>query len=180
MKPISDFENVKAAEGGDSRPQAGGYVCVITNVTDVPDREYLLVEFDIAEGEHAGYCSERAGRFGSWPSLGRTYRSYKGRAVGMFKSFVKSVEDSPENKGYQWDWNEKKLVGRSFGAVLGEEEFRGQDGSVRTGLKLVACRTTDAIRAGDFKLPAVKKLREEEPAAASGAFTDVTPDDIPS
>jgi hypothetical protein len=179
MKPINDFENVKAAEGGDSKPQAGGYVCVITSVTDVPDREYLLVEFDIAEGPHAGYCSERAGRFGNWPSMGRTYRSYKGSAVGMFKAFVKSVEESPENKGYAWDWNEKKLAGKSFGAVLGEEEFLGQDGSVRTGLKLVACKTTDQIRSGDFRVPAVKKLKESERPAASGAFTDVTTDDIP-
>ena len=178
MKPINDFENVKVSDEGAARPEAGGYVCVITKAEDHPDREYLLVEFDIAEGEHAGYCSERAARFGSWPALGKSYRSYKSSAAGMFKGFIQAVEGSPENKGFAWDWDEKKLAGKTFGAVLGEEEFLGQDGSVRTGLKLTACKTSDAIRAGDFRIPPVKKLKDSE-CPASGAFTDVTPDDIP-
>ena len=178
MKPINGFNDVKASDEGGARPTAGGYVCVITKAEDHPDREYLLVEFDISEGENAGYCSERAGRYGSWPALGKTYRSYKGSAVGMFKSFTQAIEGSPENKGYRWDWDEKKLAGKTFGAVLGEEEFLGSDGSVRTGLKLTSCKTSDAIRAGDFRIPPVKKLKESE-RPASGAFTDIAPDEIP-
>lgn len=181
MRPISDFENVKASDEGGQRPEAGGYVVQITKATDVPEKEYLLVEFDIAEGEHAGYCSATYGKFGTWPTLGKTYRSYKGKAVGMFKSFTEALEKSPENMGYAWDWNERNLPGKIFGAVLGEEEFVGQDGSVKTGLKLMRCLPTDAIRSGDFKVPPVKKLKDSDrPAAAQGgAFTDISADDIP-
>ena len=38
-----------------ARPGAGGYVCHIVDVEDVPDKEYLLVYLDIAEGEFKDY-----------------------------------------------------------------------------------------------------------------------------
>ena len=181
MKPIINWNDVKPSDGSTQRPQAGGYVCVITKAEDVPEKQYLLVEFDIAEGDFAGYCSETAGRFGNWPALGKTYRSYKENAAGMFKAFVNAVEGSAENKNFKWNWKEDKLVGKFFGGILGEEEYLGQDGTIKTSLKLTKCVTTDVIRSGDFKVPAIKKLKEsDKPApAASGSFTDVTVDDIP-
>ena len=33
----------------------GGYVCKITVVVDVPEKEYLKLEYDIAEGAHKGH-----------------------------------------------------------------------------------------------------------------------------
>lgn len=167
MKKISGYENVQAT-GDTQRPGAGGYVVVITSVEDNPDREYLCVEFDIAEGPFAGYCSETFGRFGNWPALGKTYRSYKEKALGMFKSFTKAIEDSPENAGYAWDWNEQELVGKQFGAVLGIEEYEGNDGSVREGLKLARCVPTGKIRSGEFRIPEPKRLER-----GGGSFTDL-------
>ena len=51
MKKI-DWNNVK--ENGSQLP-AGGYVCGITSVEDVPEKEYLKFEFDVAEGEYKNY-----------------------------------------------------------------------------------------------------------------------------
>ena len=65
MKPIINWNEVKPSEGGTQRPQAGGYVCVITKAEDVPEKQYLLVEFDISEGDFAGYCSATYGKFGN-------------------------------------------------------------------------------------------------------------------
>ena len=46
MKHI-DWDNVKEAKGFEKLPM-GGYVCGITAVEDVPDKEQLKFEFDIA------------------------------------------------------------------------------------------------------------------------------------
>ena len=36
MKKIENYENVQPNSGEFSRPQAGGYICKIVNVSDVP------------------------------------------------------------------------------------------------------------------------------------------------
>ena len=53
MKNI-DWQNVEEVKEY-VRVAPGGYVCVITAVEDVPDKEYLRIEYDIAEGENKGY-----------------------------------------------------------------------------------------------------------------------------
>lgn len=173
MKPIDNYEQIQASENTGAKPAAGGYVFVITKAEDRPDKEYVYLEFDFAEGDHAGYCSETYSRFARWPALGRSYRSYKPAAVGMFKSFTDAVEAS--NKRFKWDWNESKLVGKIFGGVLGEEEFLDQNGDVKVTLKLSRCLPADAIRAGEYKIPKRKEVRKPDP----DAFTDITPDDCP-
>lgn len=44
----------EAAEGG-SRLDPGGYVCMIVRVENVPEKEYLKVFFDVAEGVHKSH-----------------------------------------------------------------------------------------------------------------------------
>ena len=67
MKAIN-LSDVKEAGQGQQLP-AGGYVCKITNVEDVPEKEYLYVEFDIAEGEHKGYFKELEERANFWGGM---------------------------------------------------------------------------------------------------------------
>ena len=61
MKTIPNYNNIDPNEGGSfgNLPE-GGYVCVITKVTDKPDKEYLEIEYDIAEGDFAGWWSKTA------------------------------------------------------------------------------------------------------------------------
>ena len=61
MKQIKDFDNVQPA-GSFERPAADGYVCIIRHVEDHPDKEFLHIEFDIAEGKFKGYAAETAER----------------------------------------------------------------------------------------------------------------------
>ena len=58
MKPIENYENVQASSGEFARPTAGGYICKIMDVEDVPmdskekgKGDYLRIEYDIADGE---------------------------------------------------------------------------------------------------------------------------------
>lgn len=161
MREINNWQNVEA-QGNEEykRLVPGGYVCRITKVEDHPDKSYLYIEFDIAEGEYTGYGSSCLERNGFTPL--RMYRSYSDKAAGMFKGFIQNIEAS--NSNYHWEWKEQALVGRLVGIILGEEEYKKQDGSVGTRFN-ARDKTVDAIKNGRFKVPEKKCLPVEQPTA---------------
>ena len=174
MKRI-DMRNVKEA-GDNTRLTAGGYVCQYTKVEDREDKEYLYMEFDIVEGEFKGYFKDLSDRFGFWG--GKCYRSYKEAAKPMFKRMCSAVSKSNGNfvfDGDQINRDERTLVGKYVGIVFQEEEYIGNDGSVKTRLNVYAERPVDDIRSGNFKVPSLKKLEDDngrETPAGSGATAD--------
>lgn len=178
MKPITNIASVQEATGESKRLPAGGYICKYTNVEDNPKKEYLYMEFEIAEGEYKGYFEELEDRAGFW--AGKCYRSYKDAALPMFKRMCSAVTKS--NKGFIFDGNEhcdeSTLVGKKIGMVLGEEEYIGNDGSTKT--KLYVAREMDVadIKAGKYKVPALKKLKEENesPQKPDDGFMNIPKD----
>ena len=163
MKQIENYESVQASSGDFARPTAGGYICKIVNVEDVPldpntgKGDYLRIEYDIADGEFKGYYKEQFDKFGgNW--FASFIRSYKEKALGMFKHFINCIEQS--NSGYEWDWNETGLIGKVVGLVLGEEEYENSQGEIKTKLVVKDVKVTGDILDGSFKVPAPKKLPE--------------------
>ena len=169
MKRI-DMTNVQEA-GEFPKLTPGGYVCRYTNVEDKPDKEYLYMEFDIAEGEFKDYYKQMNENLKFWG--GRLFRSYKEKAQPMFKRMCSAVTKS--NPGFLFDGNtnadEKTLVGKLVGIVLGEEEYVGNDGSVKTRLYVYTEKSVDDIRSGNYKVPALKKLADASPTASTTADT---------
>lgn len=174
MNPINNWNNIEA-QGNEEykRLVPGGYVCRITKVEDHADKNYLYIEFDIAEGEYTGYGSSCLERNGFTPL--RMYRSYSDKAAGMFKGFIQNIEAS--NSNYHWEWKEQTLVGRLIGIVLGEEEYKKQDGSVGTRFN-ARDKNVDAIKNGRFKVPEKKTLPVEQNTTTFTALDDST-DDLP-
>ena len=163
MKAIDDFANIKESGNRDAKSlPAGGYVCSVWSVTDVPDKEYLRIEFDIVEGEYKNYGVEMMERYGFNPL--KVVRSYKKSAVGFFKHFISTVEKS--NPGYHWDWDERTLVGKKFGAVLGLEQYVKKNGDISTRIYLDRETPVDDIRRNDFRIPPLKTLPGHEPSPA--------------
>lgn len=158
MKPITNIASVQEATGESKRLPAGGYICKYTNVEDNAEKQYLYMEFDIADGEYKGYFEDLEDRAGFW--AGRCFRSYKEAALPMFKRMCSAVTKS--NKGFIFDGNEhcdeSTLVDKKVGMLLGEEEYIGNDGSVKTRLYVVREMAVDEIKNGKFKVPALKKL----------------------
>ena len=162
----------------------GGFICEIKTVEDVPEKEYLRVGYDIAEAlsdeqkEFVGmYEKRKKERDFDYPT---TVVSYKENSLPFFKGFVTALENS--NKGYKWDNDETKFVGKRVGFVIGEEEYEGKD---KNGAPKVKVRTyvaerhsVDAIKDGDFEVPEFKKLsvapvdRPSNPFANNGAVPD--------
>ena len=177
MKAIENYENIKASSGEFARPGNGGYILEIVNVTDVPYNEqtgkgdYLRIDYDIAAGDFKGYYTAQNERFGGGKWFANVIKSYKEKALGMFKHFINCVEES--NSGYKWTWDEQSLVNKYIGVVLGEEEYKKRDGSVGVKLVVKDIKTIDQILKGDFKVPTIKKLAETASATAAPKWEEI-------
>ena len=182
MKPISNYDEIKASDGEFAKPTNGGYCIEIVGVTDVPltvgadgkaKGNYLKIDFDICHGELAGYYAKQHERWGGdW--YANFMRSYKESALGMFKHFTNCIEES--NQPYKWDWDEKKLVGKFLGVVLQEEEYTKNNGTVGVRVKVKEVKTVHDIMNGNFKIPQTKKLDTSATNTAPN-WTEVGDDD---
>lgn len=132
------------------RLEPGAYVCKIVQVRDEEDKEYLYVEYDIAEGPNAGYYSRLQDRANFWG--GRIYLSYKDKASNLFGRACKVINNAnapyvfnPFGDGKNAD--EKTLIGKLFGLVLHEEEYQKNDGSIGSRLNASATGIIDTEKA---------------------------------
>nr|DAR10643.1 MAG TPA: hypothetical protein [Caudoviricetes sp.] len=170
MKKISGYDKIQES-GSFKKLPVGGYVVKILSVIDVPEKEYLRLSFDIAEGPNKGFFTEeykndtREGK--KWPNAGTFVRSYKEKALPMMKGFTTAVEKS--NKGYAWNFDESTLKGKLVGLVIGEEEFINSSGKMRTRTYVNAVLSVDVIREGKFEVPELKKLSADKVAASTPA-----------
>ena len=171
----------------------GAYVCKVKQAK-VVDNNYgsqLAILFDITEGEYAGffqkdYASNTA-QDKKWRGLLRvwipkddgsendeiTKRTFK----GMTTSFEKS------NPGYQWDWNENSLAGKTVGILFRNEEYdyQGRQGwSVRPFRAL----SVDTVRNGEYTMPKDKPLKNKSNSAPANpnpnnGYTEVDDEELP-
>lgn len=177
MRPIKGY-NAAQASGDFERLPAGGYVIKITGVQDADDKQYLRIVYDIAEGPEAGRYKNEDAEHNYRHSF---VRSYKEKALGMFKAFIKAVDaanetdfDSRIEKGFP----ELELVGKLLGVLFGYEEYNANDGTVKERLYLARFLTLEQVRSGDYKVPDLKKLKADKNAIPEG-FTALSESDLP-
>lgn len=163
MKKYEGYEHAEAFTGEYEKLEPGGYICKILKV-QAEEKDYgtlLRIAFDIVEGEHEGFYKRNFENKklydaeAKWP--GMYYQTIKQDDLRYFKGFMTSVEAS--NPGFRWDWDEKKLAGKLFGGLFGEEEYEKQDGSIGISVKCKFVRSVDSIREGKFKIPEIKRLQ---------------------
>ena len=168
MKSV-DLTNVQEANDF-QRPAPGGYICTITAVEDIEDKEYLKVSYDITEGEFKGYYSEMRKNNPDWAWAGAYVKSYKPAALPMFKRFCTAVSRS--NGGFVFDGgqvnaDEKTLVGKKIGLLFGEEEYYGNDGEKKT--RLCVAREFSVDKLAEQKAPKLKPIKEEASTGSTSA-----------
>ena len=179
MRPIKGYNDAQAS-GEFERLAAGGYVIKITDIKDEQAKEYLRIVYDIAEGSEAGRYKNEDAEHDYRHSF---VRSYKESALGMFKAFIRAVDeangtdfDSRIEKGFP----EHELVGKLLGVLFGYEEYEANDGNVKERLRLVRFLNIEQARAGDFKVPDLKKLPESQKTAApTPGFTPLGDENVP-
>jgi hypothetical protein len=179
MKRV-DMTEVKEA-GSFERPEAGAYACVIRKVEDFPQKEYLKVTYDIAAGKFEGYYDQMRADHPDWAWAGAYTKSYKTRALPMFKRFCSAVSKS--NGAFVFDGStvnadERTLIGKRIGIVLQEEEYYSDSGEKRT--RLIVNKEFPIDKLAEQKVPAPKLLPEDPKGAESFvAVASGTAEEIP-
>ncbi|MGI5895879.1 MAG: hypothetical protein ACOX6U_02870 [Oscillospiraceae bacterium] len=141
-----NLEHLRKMAGGGYDLPPGGYVCRILKVDDVAQRQCLRVYYDIEEGEYQNY-------FGGNLSIdplykGLFYECYREHTLSYFARFINAVQDS--NPDYEFDGNEKTLLGKLIGLVLREEEYINKAGYKERKLGVALCTNVERIRKKDF------------------------------
>lgn len=157
MKPIQGWNLVNEA-GEFKRLPAGIYGVKLTSVKNNEEGQYFEITCDIVKGEFKDYFKSQVEA--GLKDNSKTLRSYKTNALPFFKAFITAVEKS--NPGYEWDWDESKLVGKNVIAVFGEEEYKDKDGNVKVATRVVEFRSLEAYQQGKITVPELKKLPPEE------------------
>jgi len=166
MKKIENFDEVKKTSDEvvsfDSLP-IGPQICKILKVKDVVNKEYLQIEFDIADGDYKGFFADQKKNFNNedWPSQGTLYKSYKSTAYKFFASFIIAIEKS--NPKFEWVWDETKLEGQYFVANFAEEEWLDDTtNEIKVNVKCREVRSIQALKEGEVKLLKKKELSDSE------------------
>lgn len=190
-----DYDNASSYTGSSFSPlPIGGHICRIIGARAgqySTGADMIEVAFDIAEGgPDDGRFQERfdflrkSNPQAKWPNGGmfRTgILTRDGKTSGFFKGLITAIEES--NPGYSFKGsgcNEATLKGKLVGFNFGEEEYMGNDGTLKTAVKAVYAVSVATVKEG-IEPPKKKayKPRQGQQMAAQG-FTEVNePDDLP-
>lgn len=177
-----DWDAVKESNGsGFDRPPVGGYVITIVGAVEDEAKEYYRLSYDYAEGEWKDYWLAIHQAHG-W-NLPFFICSYKESARDFFKDFMIDLQES--NPRFDWHaWvkagaKPDALIGLKLGVVVGEEENQWPvgEGPVKIRQAIRYTLPVADIRAGKFKVPALKKLKgsSSTPAPAAGNAATTAP-----
>lgn len=166
MKPIPNFDQVQESTDF-KRLVPGGYIVRFEGVKEVTDKEYFECVYDIVEGEFKGFYADEWGKAHPFAHTHRA--SYKERAQGLFKSFLSCIDKSNPrsklvDKAQTAGIEPADLQGKLVGAVIGEEQYIGNDGSDKTRLIIRSFKSVDDIRSGNFQVPSPKKAKTSNTA----------------
>jgi hypothetical protein len=155
----------------------GGYIGRIINATETTSKngnEMIVLDVDIAEGEYKDFFSDKyassTSQFKTWGAKLR--QCTDGASVGVFKGLKETIEAC--NQGFTFPFAPEpitRLNGKKIGLVFGVEEYIGNDGELRTTVRVRGVRTLDAIRKG-VAIPAPKLLDEDARAKALSKKTE--------
>lgn len=190
MKQFSGYEDAKetAKNTGNKKLPKGAYAAKILGVKLEEEKLMLTLQFDLTEGEYKDFFQKQ---FEANTSENKKYKgtvkiwlpkddgSEKDQwTKNAFAKWTNALEDS--NKGYHWDWDEKKWKDKKIGLVFGET------GNVIEGKEVVYTEVHFPIALSevkDYKVDSIK-LKAKNGYTGKGAstpasgetFISVTPD----
>ena len=175
MKPIENYESIDTAEITRKYMPNDGWAGVVRceGVEDHPDKQYLGVMFDVAEGEYKDYYKSDD-FYADKPWAHTLILSYTDRGERQFKASMEAIAKC--NPGWTWNWDEHSLIGRAFGLVLGAEEYISTRGEVKTRLRRFGrVVPIEDIREGNYTIPKIKPLNPAEKAKLDALSAMATP-----
>lgn len=201
MEKIENWNEVEAKGMEDYKSlPIGAYECVIKEAgiykSEQSNKESFRVAVDIATGDYKDYYQNRydnnTNENKKWDNNATRYLAFQGDNAAYFKGFITSVENS--NKGYTWDWDETKLIGKKICGVFQYEEYENQEGKKGVKVRLNKFRSLDKIEdifvsdsvkllSGDYmsiedysKLSKEKNIESTDPFAGFDNVVEITDD----
>lgn len=189
MKKFDGFKS-EAQKAGVPMLPAGAYIAGIQAVKiegTEPDQR-LVLRLEIIEGDWAGYYARRyendaqsAARFhyeakykGDFriqiPDRANTKREHFDWDLRNFNGSIWAIEQS--NEGYSWDWDEKKLKGKTVGISVREGSYNGSPYTTIGRLE-----SAEEVRQG--KVKPMKPMKPRSDAAEPQNFVEVEEEEIP-
>ena len=175
----TDIKKAKEEAAQYDEPAAGGYVCKIVDAELREDKQYVVLNLDIAEGKYEGYYQRLEDRAGFWGL--KYYASYKETVLNKFIKLCASFETC--NPGFAFDPFRKggadidTLKGKTLGFVIGYEEYEKNDGSIGTRVRVSNFTEIKKIKAGKFKVPELKKIMRPKHVTGNEDFMKI-PDNM--
>lgn len=167
------YDNVPAAESGEEPTYLppDGYICRICHAEFAltkSEKRMLVLQLDIAEGDFAGYFTNRYNRNkkfnpdAKWPNPA-IYRQMildsAGKVSSYFKGLLTCIQKS--NKQFllnQNNFSASDLRGLKCGFVFAQEEYQKRDNSIATLCVVKFPKNVDDILDGNFTVPPLKQL----------------------
>ena len=190
----NDYDNARAYDGSGFSPlPVGGHICKIVGARETKSRngnDMIEIAFDIAEGGpddgrfKERFESIRANRpDAKWPN-GGMFRAglltRDGKTNPFFKGIITAIEES--NDGYSFKGtgcDVGTMKGKMIGFNFGEEEYMGNDNTIKTSTKAFYAVSIQRVRNG-IEPPPKKLYRHTQGATmASQGFTEVQDDQLP-
>ena len=184
MERMNGWENANSY--GDFKTlKAGAYKCEIKKVEELKStnaKKFVKISLDIIDGEFKNYFTDKYKNdtredkkwSGIWNLFEEGYET--GSINTKFKGFITSIEKS--NPNYIWDWNEQTLTGKIVGIVFRDEEFKANDGSIKSSAKPFYAVPVDELE--NIKIPEPKLLDGELGSIANNIDNETySVDDLP-
>ena len=152
----------------------------VEEVTASNGNQYLKILFDTAKDDVQPSYYSNAYKNDTrdnkkWSGVTTVFpTTMDGKTSKSFKTFCTAVEHS--NAGFKMVWGEQfcnSLKGKAVGGVFGEEEYIGNDGTVKTARNLFWFRGVDKVI--DAEVPAKRTV--DAPQQASTGWMNI-PDEI--
>lgn len=196
MKPINNYEKYQAYENNTTQLPVGGYVFRISAVRYEQGQngssDRIVVAFDVAEGEHAGFFKKKfdadQNEDKKWKGTTTLYipkedgSEQDNWTIRKLKTFTNALEDS--NPNYKWDWDENKWKGLMIGGVFGEIYTVINGKQIKYTAYKTACSVGN-IHAGQFRTPkpqykngAKPEGTAATPQADSEGFMNISSDNL--
>ena len=154
-KEFVDFETL----------ELGGHEVVIMNAEEytsvITGNTSLKISVDIAgndkqKGFFKKQYDENKDANKKWSSGATKYLSLKDEQIAYLKGFITALEKSNNNFKFDTNGTWEQLKNLKVAGVFGLEEYKKEDKTIGTSIKLVQFRSLDKLN--EIKIPKVKKI----------------------
>ena len=168
-----DLTGIESVTSSTERLPVGGYVIRIDEAKDYPDEMFVELVWDVAEGKYKDFYKDAP----EWVHQQRWY--YKGKAAGMFKGNIETVEaDNPNfdaDKVYKGE-SIAGLKGCRFGGIVQERYYTSKDGEEKTALEIRSVKPIEVIKSGNFTMPEPRRPKDSARGNNTTTTTTTTTD----